>query len=31
VTCFYQFDLQTFIVRAPELETAALIAADQVQ
>jgi hypothetical protein len=27
VTCFYQFELQTFVVRAPDLETAAIVAA----
>jgi hypothetical protein len=31
VTCFYQLDLQTFIVRAPDLETAAIVAAAQAQ
>lgn len=31
VTCFYQLALQTFIVRAPNLETAANIAAAQAQ
>lgn len=31
VTCFYQLDLQTFIVRAPDLETAAIVAAAQSQ
>ena len=31
VTCFYQLDLQTFIVRAPDLETAANVAAAQAQ
>jgi hypothetical protein len=31
VTCFYQLDLQTFIVRAPDLETAATVAAAQAQ
>jgi hypothetical protein len=27
VTCFYQFELQTLVVRAPDLETAAIVAA----
>ncbi|MFZ0543960.1 MAG: hypothetical protein WAM60_00885 [Candidatus Promineifilaceae bacterium] len=31
VTCFYQLDVQTFIVRAPDLETAADIATVQIQ
>jgi hypothetical protein len=31
VTCFYQFNLETLVVRAPDLETAAIIAAAQAQ
>ncbi len=31
VTCFYQFELETLIVRAPDLETAANVAAAQAQ
>jgi hypothetical protein len=31
VTCFYQLDLETLVVRAPDLETAANVAAAQAQ
>ena len=31
VTCFYQFEFETLVVRAPDLETAATVAAAQAQ